>query len=76
MRYIAVLLINCYQTLFSPDRGMLRVRSSTVCCFYPSCSQYAKEAIVKYGVWGGGMRALARVFRCHPWQKEWIDPLR
>ncbi len=43
------------------------------CKFYPSCSDYAKEAIDKYGAWQGARLALSRILRCHPWQKNQID---
>ena len=36
------------------------------CRFYPTCSQYALEAIQKYGVIPGGIKAIKRIMRCHP----------
>ncbi len=39
------------------------------CRFTPTCSQYAKEAIEKYGVWKGGRLALWRLIRCNPLNK-------
>ena len=45
------------------------------CRFIPSCSQYALEAVEKYGAWKGGWLALRRFLRCHPFHKGgWYDP--
>ena len=47
------------------------------CCrLIPTCSQYALEAIEKYGALKGGWLALKRFFRCHPFYKgNWYDPV-
>ena len=46
------------------------------CRFVPTCSQYALEAIEKYGVARGGWLALKRFLRCHPFHKGgWYDPV-
>ena len=57
-------LINLYQKFLSP---------ANKCVFYPSCSEYAKEAIEKYGIFKGIFLGFRRILRCHPWQKEHID---
>ena len=44
--------------------------------FYPTCSAYTKEAIIKYGAWKGSYLGLSRILRCHPWQKNYFDPVR
>ena len=41
--------------------------------FTPTCSEYARLAILKYGVFRGGIRAVGRVLRCHPWHPGGID---
>ncbi len=46
------------------------------CVFYPTCSEYAKEALTKYGVLKGTLLFLIRISRCHPWQKNHIDPVK
>ena len=46
------------------------------CCrFTPTCSQYALEAVEKYGALKGGYLALRRILRCHPFHKGGYDPV-
>ena len=46
------------------------------CCrFVPTCSQYALEAVEKYGAVKGGYLALRRILRCHPLHKGGYDPV-
>jgi putative membrane protein insertion efficiency factor len=46
------------------------------CRFYPSCSEYAKQAVAKYGFWQGGAKAAIRLLRCQPFsRKSGYDPL-
>jgi putative membrane protein insertion efficiency factor len=68
MRFIAIALITAYQKLLSP----MLPRS---CRFYPSCSEYAKQAIQKYGIVRGGWLALKRIARCHPGNPGGLDPV-
>lgn len=44
------------------------------CRFTPTCSQYAIDAINKYGAVRGGWKALKRISRCHPWGGRGYDP--
>lgn len=44
------------------------------CRFEPSCSQYAVDAVNKYGALRGGWRAVKRIARCHPWGGRGYDP--
>jgi putative membrane protein insertion efficiency factor len=44
------------------------------CRFHPTCSQYALDAINKYGAWKGGWRALKRILRCRPGGPTGYDP--
>lgn len=64
---LVVLLISFYQRVISP----LKPRS---CRFYPSCSQYAKEAVLKYR-YKGLLLAVRRLLRCHPWNPGGYDPV-
>lgn len=68
MRRFARLLIRGYQLLVSPLLG-------NHCRFYPSCSQYAIEAIDRFGVLRGGFLAVRRLSRCHPWHAGGFDPV-
>ncbi|MBQ5813804.1 MAG: membrane protein insertion efficiency factor YidD [Clostridia bacterium] len=45
------------------------------CCFTPTCSQYALEAVEKYGAIKGGLLALWRIMRCNPFSKGGYDPV-
>ncbi|MBQ9418595.1 MAG: membrane protein insertion efficiency factor YidD [Bacteroidales bacterium] len=45
------------------------------CRYTPTCSQYAQEAIKKYGPWKGGWLALRRILRCHPFGGSGYDPV-
>ncbi len=44
------------------------------CRFHPTCSQYAIDAIQKYGPWRGTWRTIKRLARCHPWGGSGHDP--
>ena len=44
------------------------------CRFYPTCSQYAIDALRKYGAWNGSCKAIKRICRCHPWGGSGYDP--
>ena len=68
MKFFLLKIISFYQKEISPRRPL-------VCKFFPSCSEYAKEAIIKYGSVKGSRMALSRILRCHPWQKKFFDPL-
>ena len=61
-------LIKLYQTLISP-------LTPSTCRFQPTCSHYAKEAIVVHGARKGSVLALQRLFKCHPWGKSGYDPV-
>lgn len=61
-------LIKLYQTLISP-------LTPSTCRFQPTCSHYAKEAIMVHGARKGSVMALKRLFKCHPWGKSGYDPV-
>ncbi len=46
------------------------------CRYWPSCSEYALQAIQKHGVLKGGLLGAWRIMRCNPWSKGGIDPVR
>jgi putative membrane protein insertion efficiency factor len=68
MRRLVQWFIRAYQLMVSPLLG-------NHCRFYPSCSQYAFEAIGRFGVLRGGFMALRRLSRCHPWHPGGLDPV-
>lgn len=63
-----ILLVRFYQVCLSP----LKTPS---CRFTPTCSQYALEALRKYGPFKGGWLALRRILRCHPFGGSGYDPV-
>jgi len=68
MRKLLQWLIRGYQLLLSPYFG-------NRCRFTPSCSQYASEAIGKYGALRGSWLAIRRIARCHPFCDGGYDPV-
>ena len=51
-------------------------KDAYTCRFYPTCSQYAYEAISKYGVIKGGWMAIKRICKCHPFHPGGYDPVK
>jgi len=68
MRVALLLALRGYQYAIRPFLG-------ANCRFYPSCSDYAREAIDRYGAAKGCWFALRRVLRCHPYHPGGYDPL-
>ncbi len=64
----ALLLIQCYQRIISPIKP-----ASCTCRFLPTCSHYAKQAILKHGIGKGCWLSVKRICRCHPWGGNGID---
>lgn len=69
MKKILLLFIKIYQTSISPYKG------GACCRFTPTCSEYALEAIEKYGALKGSFLAAKRILKCHPFHKGGYDPL-
>lgn len=67
--FVMIRGIRLYQQYLSPLKGNIR------CPYMPSCSQYAIEAIQKYGAVKGGLLASWRILRCNPFSKGGIDPV-
>jgi len=61
-------LLRAYQLTLSPLMGAR-------CRFYPSCSNYALEALQVHGAARGSYLAAKRVCRCHPWNEGGLDPV-
>jgi putative membrane protein insertion efficiency factor len=66
VRQVAVGLIIVYQRIISPLIGRH-------CRYHPTCSQYAKEAMLKHGFLRGAYLGAARVLRCNPWNPGGVD---
>jgi len=69
MKHVLMGLIRFYQRFLSPLKG------AATCRFYPTCSQFAYEAVGKYGAVKGGYLAVKRVLRCHPFHPGGYDPV-
>lgn len=69
MKKILLLIIRFYRKQISPMK-------KPCCRFYPTCSQYAIDAIEKYGAFKGFFMALWRVLRCNPFCKGGYDPVK
>lgn len=67
IKKIILFLIKIYQ--------FISKYTPSVCRFYPTCSEYTKQAIIKYGVLKGGMLGIKRILRCHPFNEGGYDPV-
>ena len=65
---ILLFLIYLYQYLISP---LIPAR----CRYTPTCSNYSKECIIKYGPFQGSLLTLKRILKCHPWGGSGHDPI-
>lgn len=69
MKKLILSIINLYRKYISPMRAP--------CCIYsPTCSEYAIDAISKYGALKGGFLAIKRILRCNPFSKGGYDPVK
>lgn len=68
MRYVLAGLIRVYQRYISPFLP-------PSCRYRPSCSEYARQAILRYGVLRGSWLAVRRIARCHPFSSGGWDPV-
>jgi putative membrane protein insertion efficiency factor len=77
LKNLILFLIRVYQKTLSLDHGIFHFFfPNGYCRFYPTCSEYGYQAIVKYGVWHGSYLALRRILHCHPWHPGGYDPLK
>lgn len=72
MKKALIYLINKYQKVVSP---IINSRGDN-CKYYPSCSEYTKQAIEKYGSVKGTIKGIKRIFKCNPFSKGGYDPLK
>ncbi len=67
LKKVFLFLISIYQKIsaLTPSR----------CRFYPTCSEYTKQAIIKYGIFKGGWLGVKRICKCHPLNEGGYDPV-
>ncbi|HHZ00951.1 MAG TPA: membrane protein insertion efficiency factor YidD [Tissierellia bacterium] len=63
-------IIKIYRKYLSPLKGR------PTCRFYPTCSQYALDAVMKYGALKGTYLAILRILKCHPFHPGGYDPVK
>jgi putative membrane protein insertion efficiency factor len=68
VRRLVLLPLRAYQRAFSPLLGAR-------CRYYPSCSEYAAQAIERFGILRGLVLAGWRLLRCNPWSRGGLDPV-
>jgi putative membrane protein insertion efficiency factor len=66
MKYILIIIIKFYQKIISPILP-------NSCRFYPTCSEYTKQAISKYGAIKGSRLGIKRISKCHPFHQGGVD---
>ena len=72
MKKICIFLIEFYQKNISKWFENRYIR----CKYYPTCSEYTKQAIEKYGILKGIILGTVRIFKCNPFSKGGYDPLK
>lgn len=76
MKPVLLASIRFYQKVLSRETGWLsKIYPKQTCRFHPTCSQYAYEAIDRYGTVKGSWLGIRRLLRCHPWNNGGIDPV-
>ena len=70
IRKIFILPIHFYRKFISP----MKIRPT--CRFYPTCSQYAIDSIMKHGCFKGTYFAIKRILKCHPFHPGGYDPVK
>ncbi|HZH90739.1 MAG TPA: membrane protein insertion efficiency factor YidD [Pyrinomonadaceae bacterium] len=69
MKYVLLWPLKFYKTVFSP-------LLPPACRFVPTCSEYAYQAVDRYGVVRGGWMGIRRIARCHPFHPGGYDPVK
>ena len=69
MKTLFIAIIRLYRYMLSP-------LFPSSCRFTPTCSEYAIDAITKYGVLRGAMLAVRRILRCNPFHEGGVDPVK
>lgn len=72
MKKLFIKIIELYQKGISPWLGSKGIH----CKYYPTCSDYSKQAIEKYGLCRGIILSIKRILKCNPFSKGGYDPLK
>lgn len=72
MKKLLIKTINWYQKNISIWLDLKNIK----CKYYPTCSEYTKQAIKKYGALKGSSLGIIRILRCNPFSKGGYDPLK
>lgn len=73
---VAIALIVFYQKTLSPDHGLFRARFPYgYCRHYPTCSEYSKQAIDRFGLAKGFLLGSKRIIHCNPFVESKVDPV-
>lgn len=74
-RNFLILLISIYQKILSPDHSFWAksFHLHGYCKYHPTCSEYTKQALRKYGCIKGILKGSYRILRCHPWAEGGVD---
>ncbi len=72
MKKIFIKILNFYQKRISPIIGSFGIH----CKYYPSCSEYMKQAVKKYGFLKGFILGIKRLLKCNPFSKGGVDLLK
>lgn len=72
MKKLLIWLINGYQKYISKALESKNIH----CKYYPTCSEYTKQAIQKYGAGRGSIKGMIRILKCNPFSKGGYDPLK
>jgi len=70
LKSILIGVIKFYRRYLSP------LKRKPTCRFYPTCSQYALEAVSKYGALKGTYLSIIRILKCHPFHPGGYDPVK
>lgn len=75
--FVAQGVIRFYQKTISLDHGIFKkFFPYGYCRFHPTCSEYAVQALGKYGLIKGMYMSISRLLRCHPWSRGGHDPVK
>jgi uncharacterized protein len=69
LKKVVIAILKTYKKVISPILP-------DSCRFYPTCSEYAMQAVGKYGVLKGSIKSIYRILRCNPFNKGGYDPVK